>query len=315
MKISTSIKAAISATMSVALLAAVAACGTTDSSESASSGTASSSAADIRPYDVSSVQKDDAIAALLPASVAKSGTLTVGMDTSYAPAEFLDSDGKTPIGYDVDLLNALSRVLGLKSNPETATFDSIIPSIGSKYDIGISSFTITNERMKAVDFVSYFKAGMSYAVKKGNPQKIDANNLCGVNLSVQTSTTEEEDIDATSKKCVADGKKAVNVLSYKQQTDVTTALVTGKVDVLYVDSPVAGYAIRQTGDQLQTLGNDVGIAPQGVAVKKGDTAMADAVQKAMQKLMDDGMYTKILSHWGAQDGAISKAEINPATSD
>lgn len=237
------------------------------------------------------------------------------MHLQYAPAEFLDSDGKTPIGYDVDLLNALSRVLGLKSNPETATFDSIIPSIGSKYDIGLSSFTITNERMKAVDFVSYFKAGMSYVVKKGNPQKINANDLCGVNVAVQTSTTEEDDINATSKKCVADGKKAINVLSYKQQTDVTTALVTGKVDVFYADSPVAGYAIRQTGDQLQALGDDVGIAPQGVAIKKGDTAMADAVQQAMQKLIDDGMYTKILSHWGAQNGAISKAEINPATSD
>ncbi|MFT8592095.1 MAG: ABC transporter substrate-binding protein [Bifidobacterium sp.] len=315
MNISTNIKAGMSAVMSIALLATLAACGTTDTSDSASSGSASSSAAAIRPYDVSSVKKDDAIAALLPASVAKSGTLTVGMDTSYAPAEFLDSDGKTPIGYDVDLLDALSRVLGVKANPETATFDSIIPSIGSKYDIGISSFTITNERMKAIDFVSYFKAGMSYAVKKGNPQKVDVNDLCGVSLSVQTSTTEEDDIKATSKKCVADGKKAVNILSYSQQTDVTTALVTGKVDALYVDSPVAGYAIRQTGDQLQTLGNDIGIAPQGVAVKKGDTAMANAVQKAMQKLIDDGMYTKILSHWGAQDGAITKAEINPSVSD
>lgn len=315
MNISTSIKMAASATISIALLAAVAACGTSDASNSASSGSASTSTASIRPYDVSSVNKDDAIAALLPASVAKNATLTVGMDTSYAPAEFLDSDGKTPIGYDVDLLNALAKVLGLKANAQTATFDSIIPSIGSKYDIGMSSFTITNERMKAIDFVSYFKAGMSFAVKKGNPEHINANDLCGVNLSVQTSTTEEEDINQTSKKCVADGKKAINIMSYKQQTDVTTALVTGKVDVLYVDSPVAGYAIRQTGDQLQSLGQDSGIAPQGVAIKKGDTAMANAVQKAMQKLMDDGIYTKILTHWGAQDGAISTAEINPPASD
>jgi polar amino acid transport system substrate-binding protein len=77
--------------------------------------------------------------------------------------------------------------------------------------------------------------------------------------------------------------------SYKQQTDVTTALVTGKVDALYADSPVTGYAIEQTGDKLQKLGEDQGVAPQAVAIKKGDSADDDQpIQQAIQKLIDDG---------------------------
>ena len=80
--------------------------------------------------------------------MAGDGTLTVGTDTSYAPAEFLAEDGKTPVGFDVDLSKALAAVFGLKENAVSSTFDSIIPSVGSKYDIGISSFTVTKERME-----------------------------------------------------------------------------------------------------------------------------------------------------------------------
>ena len=79
---------------------------------------------------------------------------------------------------------------------------------------------------------------------------------------------------------------------------MTTNVVTGKADVFYADSPVAGYAISQTDDQLEALGEDVGVTKEAVAIKKGDSDTAKAVQAAMQKLMDDGTYMKILKHWG-----------------
>ncbi|MCI1635435.1 MAG: ABC transporter substrate-binding protein [Bifidobacterium sp.] len=307
-------KCMATALISSALVLSMAACGTTDSSDNSSAG-ASGSAATPSAFDVSGISKDDSIASLVPSYIAQDGKLTVGMDTSYAPAEFLGSDGKTPIGYDVDLVNAISKVLGLTADPQTATFDSIIPSIGTKYDIGVSSFTVTKERSEAVDFVTYFKAGMTYAVQKGNPQKVDVNDLCGITLGVQTGTTEEEEATSTSKECTTNGKKAIDIQSYKQQTDVTTALVTGKVDALYADSPVTGYAIEQTGDKLQTLGEDQGVAPQAVAIKKGDSKMDEAIQQAIQKLIDDGTYGKILKSWGAQSGAIETSEINPTVSE
>ena len=115
------------------------------------------------------MKKDASIAALLPDSVTKDGKFTVGMDTSYAPAEFLAEDGKTPVGYDVDLVKAMANIFGLKADPVTANFDSIIPSVGSKYDIGVSSFTVTNERLDSVDFVTFYKAGSTWVTKKGNP--------------------------------------------------------------------------------------------------------------------------------------------------
>ena len=296
--------------LSAAMIVSLGACGTSEKSDSTASGNSESSS-NTTGYDVSGVTKDDDIAAMLPESVTKDGKLTVGMDTSYAPAEFLAEDGKTPIGFDVDIAKALSNMFGLEAVPQTSNFDSIIPSIGTKYDIGISSFTITPERMEAVDFVSMFKAGSTWVVKKGNPNKVDTSDLCGLKIAVQTGTTQEEEVNAAAKQCKADGKSEVQILSNKLQTDVTTNVATGKADVFYADSPVAGYAIEQTEDTLEALGEDVGVTKEAVAIKKGDSDTAKAVQAALQKLMDDVTYMKILKHWGVENGAIDKAEINP----
>ena len=303
------LKTIAAAALSVAMLFSAAACGTSDKADA---GTDSAKSVTITSYDVSSVKKDDAIAALLPESVTKDGKLTIGTNPSYAPAEFLDADGKTQIGYDMDLARAMGNIFGLDTEIVSSNFDTIIPAIGSKYDLGIAAFTITKERMESVDFVSYFTAGMGYAVAAGNPKNVDENDLCGLNVAVETGTVEEEAINKTAKQCKADGKKDITIQSSKQQTDATTAVVTGKADVFFADSPVVGYAIAQTDGQLEQLGKDFDEVPNAIAIKKGDSQTTEAVQKAMQKLMDDGTYTKILQHWGVESGALDKAEINPA---
>ena len=300
---STKLKSMMAMALSSAMLFATAACGTSDKADAGTDSAKGSDAATITSYDVSSVKKDDAIAALLPESVTKDGKLTIGTNPSYAPAEFLDADGKTQIGYDMDLARALGNIFD---------FDTIIPAIGTKYDLGIAAFTITKERMQSVDFVSYFTAGMGYAVAKGNPKNVNPDDLCGLNVAVETGTVEEDAINETAKQCKADGKKDITIQSSKQQTDATTAVVTGKADVFFADSPVVGYAIAQTEGQLEQLGKDFDSVPNAIAIKKGDSQTTDAVQKAMQKLMDDGTYGKILQHWGVESGALDKAEINPS---
>ena len=267
------LKTAAAFMLSVAMLATGAACGTSDDSD-ASASKSSSKSSELTGYDVSGVKKDDAIAKMLPDYVTKDGKLTIGMDTSYAPAEFLAADGKTPVGFDVDIVKALAKTFGLEADPQTSNFDSIIPSIGSKYDI-------------------------------------DTSDLCGLKIAVQTGTTQEEEVNKGAEQCKADNKLDIQILSNKLQTDVTTNVVTGKADVFYADSPVAGYAISQTDGQLEALGDVEGVAKQGIAIKKGDSDTAKAVQAAMQKLMDDGTYMKILKHWGVESGALDKAEINP----
>jgi polar amino acid transport system substrate-binding protein len=265
-------------------------------------------------FDVSTIEKDDAIAALLPEAIASAGTLVVGADLSYAPAEYLDEDGTTPIGYDVDLTAAIAAVLGVEADVQAADFTAIIPAIGSKYDVGISSFTITGERMDQVNMVQYFQAGESFATQAGNPGEVDAADICGRIVGVQTGTWEDELLTEAIAQCEEDGKEAPEPLRYESQADVTTALVGGKADLMWADSPVIAYAITQSAGKLEALGDVRQVSPQGIVVSKDDAALTEAIQKAVQKLIDDGVYLEILEAWGNADGAVTEAVLNPDVS-
>lgn len=275
------------------------------SSSSASSGT--------QGYDTSSIQKDDTIAAMLPAGSLSDGSLDIGASTDYAPAEFLDSSGKA-IGYDVDLTTAIGKVLGVPATTHTAEFDSIIAAIGTTYDLGVSSFTITKQREQSVDMVSYINVGSSFDVQTGNPEKVDPSdhlNLCGLSVGVQVGTSQEETMNQAAQACSDASKAALEVRSYNTQSEASTALVGGTIDAMYSDSTVAGYAVERTDGQVETVGELEDALPQGIVVSKDDPELAKAVQAAVQKLMDDGTWQEILKAWGVEDGALTKAEINP----
>lgn len=264
-----------------------------------------------RTFDVSGVKKVDAIAALVPAKVRDTGKLVIGASADYAPAEFRAEDLKTYIGYDVDLGKALGKVLGLEAELQDAEFASLIPAIGSKYDIGISSFTIRPDRLEAVNMISYITVGSSYAAKKGNPDGFNPDDVCGKSIAVQTGTFQEEELAGFSKACTDSGKAAVEILSYSRQSDATTNVVGGKAVAFYADSPVASYASALTGGQLEVVGGIRDAAPQGIVVSKADQELTDAIQQAMQHLMDDGTWKSILDSWGIQDAALTTAELNP----
>ena len=101
---------------------------------------------------------DAALVAKLPAKIKSAGTIVVGTDATYAPNEYLDTDGKTVIGMDVDIFNAIAAKFGLKVEYQPAKFDSIILGVSSgKYDVGVSSFTINDTRKTQATMVSYFK--------------------------------------------------------------------------------------------------------------------------------------------------------------
>jgi polar amino acid transport system substrate-binding protein len=265
-------------------------------------------------FDPSTVEVDDAAAALLPEDVASAGTLTVGSNTEYAPAEFIGEDGSTPVGFDIDVITAVGAVLGLDVEVQSADFPAIIPALGTKFDAGISSFTITEERMQQTNMISFLNAGSAYAVAAGNPDDVDPENLCGVTVAVQTGTIQDEDIAVQSQECEAAGAEPIDILQYESQSDATTNLVGGKAQAMYADSPVIGYAIEQSGGQVEQLGDVFDTAPQGVVVAKEDTELAAAIQAALQRLMDDGTLAEILGAWGSEDAALDTAEINPSLS-
>ena len=254
---------------------------------------------------------------MVPAAVKSKGTLTVASDASYAPNEFIGPDGHTVIGMDADLSKALAAVMGLKANIVNATFDSIIPGLASgKYDLGASSFTDTKAREKTVDFVDYFIAGESFYTKAsgGTPVNTIAD-ICGRTIAVEKGTTELTDAQAQGTKCKASGKPAVTVLPFPDQNGANLAVVSGRAQLGFVDSPVAAYQVKQSSGQFKLVGQSFANAPYGLAIPKS-LGLTKAVLAGVQALVKNGTYRQILTKWGLTSGAIPPGQVksNGATS-
>jgi polar amino acid transport system substrate-binding protein len=273
--------------------------------------------------NVQGITKDDALAGKVPDRIRSDGKLVIATDASYAPNEF--KNGGAFQGMDIVLGNAIGKVLGLNVEFVNAQFDGILAGIDSgRYEAGLSSFTDNKDREKTVDFVNYYKAGTSIAVRKGNPLGIQSMlDLCGKKVAAEQGTVQllsiQQDKDADGNatlrgNCKAAGKPVPVAVSQPDQNAVNASLTAGRADAFTADSPVVEYQIKVTKGEVAQGGQTTDVAPYGMALKKNDGTFAEALQGAVQKLMDSGDYGKILQTWGVQEGALSKATVNAAGS-
>jgi len=238
------------------------------------------------------------VAKLVPAS-AKAKGLTVATDASYAPDEFV-SGGKIT-GMDVDLMNALGKVMGLKVSIANVTFDDIIPSmLSGRYAIGASSFTDNATREKQVNFVDYANVGESFYTLASHGTNIKSiSNICGMTVSVETGTTEQADAKTQSGKCVKAGKKAVTVSAFPNQNLANLAVSSGRAQLGFADTPVASYQVKQSGGKFKLTGTAYAVSPYGIGVSKS-SGLTNAVEAGMKYLVKHGTYAQIFKKWGLQ---------------
>lgn len=261
---------------------------------------------------VSSVKTATApLASLLPKAVRDKGSLAVGSDVAYAPVEFYDKDGKTIIGIDADLAKAIGGQLGVTLKLENGTFDGLITSLKSKrIDLIMSSMSDTKKRQAEIDFVDYFTAGTSILVKKGNPQGIKTlDDFCGKTIAIQRGTTQDDVAKAQQVKCKTAGKE-LKVLKFDRDTEALLQLKQGRAVADMNDFPVAAYTTQQAPDSYEVVGEQIAAGPYGIGIRKEDTQIRDALQKAVQALITSGDYKTILDKWKVTQGAVTTAKVN-----
>ena len=288
--------------MAAAAALAAAGCANNEDADSGAAATPSGTAG----FSLDSVQKDDALAAQVEAKFSADGKLVVGTDPSYEPNEF--KQGGKIVGFDVDLGSAIAKKLGLTAEFQESKFDAILPALGTRYEIGMSSFTDNPDREKVVDFVTYYNAGTQWASKDS---AFDPENPCGKKVAVQTGTVQDTaDLPARQKKC---GSNAIQIQRYDGQDEATNAVVLGKADAVLADSPVMAGAVKKVGGGLALIGDVYDAAPYGIAIPKKDAGTTkEAILGATKALIADGTYKAILDKWGVASGAITDPVINGA---
>ncbi|MEE1841840.1 ABC transporter substrate-binding protein [Streptomyces sp. NPDC007076] len=260
---------------------------------------------------------------LLPKEIRDKGVVKVGSDIAYPPVEFKDKSGRT-VGIDPDIAAAIGKQLGVTLQFENGTFDTLITGLRSKrYDLAMSSMTDTKDRQQGidsetkkkvgegVDFVDYFTAGVSIYTRKGDDQGITSwADLCGKKIAVQRGTVSHDLAKDESKKCT--GGRKIAIETFDNDLEAQTRLRSGGVDAASSDFPVAAYAVKTSGGgkDFQIVGEQVEAAPYGIAVAKGNDQLTKAVRAALEAIIKNGEYGKIISKWGVEAGAVTEAKVN-----
>jgi len=264
------------------------------------------------------VGKDAALAATLPPAITQAGTLRIGSYLQSAPNNFYATDGTTPIGYDVDLAKATAAKLGLRVTYQDMPFGSLITSLQSgRVDMTMAAMNDTAERQKQIDFVDYFRSGITIMVQKGNPAGVTGPDaLCGKAVAVVQGTSQQEFATAQSASCTQGGKPPVAVTATDSDTQNQNQLRTARVAAVVNDLPSAVYIARTAGDGSFfeiVPGEPINGGPYGIGVNKADKPLTTALSGALSALVADGTYRKILDAWGVSQGAVARVGINGAS--
>jgi polar amino acid transport system substrate-binding protein len=266
---------------------------------------------------IPTVSVDSAAAAMLPEKYKTAG-INVASDIPYAPMEMFDENNK-PTGFDYDLSQSIAQKLGVTVSFNKQAWDSIIPSLqAGNHDIIMSGMNDTVERQKNLDYVDYFKGGFAIVVAKGNPAGVKTlMDLCGQPVTIQKATVQGDMLKALTPQCVAAGKKAVIINEYPSDPEALNALRAGKGIADVMDAPIAAYAAQTAGkgqyfELITDAANPNGYEPvfTGIGVLKANKELTAAIQAAVQSLIDDGTYGKILAKWNLSSFGVTTASIN-----
>jgi polar amino acid transport system substrate-binding protein len=289
----------LSLVAAVAVLSVVfAACGDDDGEETTSTPAGTGTAATGTP----------AGSPVATAPELEDGVLQIGSDIAYAPIEFYEEGTQTPKGLDIDLADALAEELGVTAEFINSGFDGLRDALNAnRFDIVMSSMTITPDREKEVDFIPYLSAGTDLLVPKGNPKNIQSvEDLSGLTVSVQLATIQVDQLEAANEQLKADGKPEIDVLTFDQNPLAVEQVRLGRADANIADSPVvANDALLSDGD-LEAVGLAIEAAPYGIAVRKDSPELKAALEDALQAVIDSGKYDEILQTWSLSGGSIEQ---------
>lgn len=224
------------------------------------------------------------------------GKLTIGTSAEYEPFEYME-DGEYK-GFDLELAAAIADELGLELEIENVDFDSIVPGVASgvKYDLGVAAITVDPDREKEVDFTkSYYIDDQAIVAMKDDASITadtyeDALNAEGVKVAVQSGSTAE----AYAKENFANAE----LVPFKNATDCFAAVQSGQANALVTNNAVAKQLTATSFSNMQTVKAISAGEEYAIAVNRENTALKDAINEAIDALMEDGTIDELKVAYG-----------------
>ncbi|MGH3588956.1 MAG: ABC transporter substrate-binding protein, partial [Pseudonocardia sp.] len=254
----------------------------------------------------------------LPEDIRSSGRLAIGSELTTPPLTYRGEDGKTILGLNHDLAQALGERLGVEVVFEQYAFAGLIPAVQSgKADMAMDIINDTAERQRVVDFVDYLENGTTMLLRKGNPDGIRVlADLCGRSAALVRGSVQIPLVQEQSDRCVAEGRPPVELMQFAAPPEARLQVQHGRVSAFFGNTPVMIYlAENAEGGTVFEAATSEQYLPQpvGMIFAKGDTQLRDAVLAALQQLFDDGTYAALLEKYHLTDLALEKPTVNGAS--
>ena len=229
----------------------------------------------------------------------KSGVLTIGIDNTYPPMEYVDPDSGDNVGFDIDMSKEIGKRLGKTVNFVPTQWDGIFQALNTdKFDAIISSVSMSEDRMQNFAFTKpYIANAQMIIVKKGDKSIKTPSDLKGKTVGCQLGTTAN---DSATYLQDTEGVK-FTLKTYDSEMDTFSDMKAGRLQAIIVDEVVGQYYIKTDSKNFQSASVNLTNEPMGACFKKSNTVLRDEVQKAIDDMVSDGTMKKISVKWFGKD--------------
>ncbi|WP_284978217.1 ABC transporter substrate-binding protein [Arthrobacter sp. fls2-241-R2A-200] len=263
------------------------------------------------------VSVDSSAAALVPDAIKADGKLTVASTGGTAPLTLFATDNKTLIGNEIDLAYAIGETLGLQVEVVPAAWaDWPLGVESGKYEAVLSNVTVTEARKEKFDFATYRNDLLGFYAKSdsGISSIKEAKDVAGKRIIVGSGTNQEAILIRWDQENKKNGLKPVDFQYYDDDSASQLALQSGRADLTFGPNASAAYKAAKDGKtkQVGTLNGGWPLQADIAFTTKKGNGLAAAAQAAINHLIKDGDYGKILDRWGLSSEAIPASELNPA---
>ena len=226
----------------------------------------------------------------------KDGTLMVGVEIGYPPMEYFDTDGATPIGFDVEVANALADYLGLELELVDTSWDGIFAGVDTgKYDCIISCVSITDERKEQFNLTKPYVSNHTVLIVPNDSEIDSMEALNGHSTAVQAETTADDYMKEHS------AELGTELFQYDKVINCFDDLKAGRTYSVFTDSVVAAYYLGDEASNYKTVWENDELEPIGICLKKGNDGLTQAIDDALDALSADGTLGTIAEKYFGTD--------------
>ncbi|CAM5767942.1 ABC transporter substrate-binding protein [Bosea minatitlanensis] len=249
------------------------------------------------------------------AKVKQAGKLVIATMPNYPPITYKDTATNKLTGFDIDLGEAIAAEMGVKAEWQEIQFAQMLPSLQTeRVDTAMAGMSDTLARREMVDFVDYMRSGTQfYTVTKQAETIRQATDLCGRKVGASRSTNNPQRIAEWSKAhCEAKGKPAIEVIGTEGSVDARNQLKIQRIDASVQGNETLPYFQTLEPNTYVLLGEPLTEEITGLPVLKTKVELRDGIKAAMDRLVKNGTYAKLLDKYGLARNGLAEIQINAA---